>query len=211
MIDNWEENRDDLKKKCRILHDVTKVEVRLMDQTGKILYHLWDHLIPVTLQGLDKEYPLIIQRLSEGETSHYYHHVNAFNLEYFATGIWIKGTCCGAVLMGPFVSSIPSSGFISDIVTKNNIPISERRLLEEFYQSLSVINKKTAQSMSDLLVNLFAHAYVETHSLTTERIVSTINREELKLAISESNDDIEERFRLEKRIDSTSHRTRKYR
>lgn len=200
MIENWGNNIDDFKKKCRILHDVTKMDVRLMDQAGTIYFHLLDYFIPITLQSLDKEYPTIIKQLRQGETNRYYHHVNAFNLEYIATGIWIKGECCGAVLMGPFVSSIPGIGFISDIVAKNNAPISERKLLEEFYHSLSVVSRKNAQSIGELLVNLFAHAYIETQSLATERVVSTLNREELKLAMSESNDQIEERFRLEKEI-----------
>ena len=200
MIENWENNIDDFKKKCRILHDVTKMDVRLMDQDGNVLFHLLDYLIPVTLQSLDKEYPTIIKQLRKGETNRYYYHVNSFNLEYIATGIWIKGECCGAVLMGPFVSSIPGIGFISDIVTKNKAPISERKLLEEFYQSLSVVSRKNAQSIGGLLVNLFAHTYIEAQSLATERVASPLNREELKLAMSESNDQIEERFRLEKEI-----------
>lgn len=200
MIENWGNNIDELKKKCRILHDATKMDVRLMDQAGTIHFQLLDYFIPVTLQSLDKEYPTLLKQLGQGETNHYYHHVNSFNLEYIATGIWIKGDCCGAVLMGPFVSSIPGIGFISDIVTKNNAPISERKLLEEFYHSLSVVSRKNAKSIGELLVNLFAHAYIETQSLATERVVSTLNREELKLAMSESNDQIEERFRLEKAI-----------
>lgn len=191
---------DALKKKCRILHDVTKMDVRLMDQEGNILFHLLDYLIPVTLQHLDREYPTIIQQIKKRETNFYYYHVNSFKLAYIATGIWIKDECCGAILMGPFVSNIPGMGFISDIVMKNKLPISERKLLEEFFHSLPVVSRKGSQSMGELLVNLFAHPYIETQSLGTEQVSTTIKREELKSATSDSNNQIEERFRLEKKI-----------
>ncbi|MFC4025541.1 helix-turn-helix domain-containing protein [Oceanobacillus longus] len=200
MSVGWENDISDFKKKCNLLNAITKIDIRFIDKNGHALFQLVDHLNPVTIQGLDKEFFTIMEQLKKNETTSYYYHVNSFNLEYIATGIWKGAKIHGFILIGPFVSNVPSIGFISSIITKNKIPISERKQLEAFYQSLSVMSRMDSNRIGELLVNVCAHSHIESQLITTDVVHSPINRDHLKIEIAENKNLIEARLQLEKDI-----------
>lgn len=191
---------NDFNKKCNILNAITKMDVRLIDKEGNATLQLVNHHIPAVLQNFDNEYLTINETLRNNESNSYYYYVNSFGLEYIAAGIWKNSLLYGSVLIGPFISSIPSIGFISDILSKNKLPISERKQLEEFYTSLSVISSMDSNSIGDLLVNMCIHKHIDSQLITADIITPPLNKEQLKTNIAESKSMIEARYQFEKKL-----------
>ena len=55
-----------------------------------------------------------------------------YGLEYIVTGLWSNQAFYGCIVIGPFISSTSIIEFISDIITTNNLPVSQRKQLEGF-------------------------------------------------------------------------------
>ncbi|MFJ7974375.1 helix-turn-helix domain-containing protein [Peribacillus sp. NPDC096379] len=191
---------NDFYKKCTIINAITKMDVRLIDKDGNATLQLVNHHIPAVLQNINNEYFTINETLRKNETNSYYYHVNSFGLEYIAAGIWRNSIFYGSALIGPFISSIPSIGFISDILSTNKLPVSERKQLEEFYTSLTVISSMDSNSIGDLLVNMCIHKHIDSQLITSEIITPPLNKEQLKTNIAESKTMIEARYQFEKRV-----------
>ncbi|MBA9026125.1 AraC family transcriptional regulator [Peribacillus huizhouensis] len=190
----------DFNKKCTILNVITKMDVQLIDQDGNPTLQLIHHHIPAVLQNFDNEYITINETMRQHEANSYYYYVNSFGLEYIAAGIWRSGILYGSVLIGPFISSIPSIGFVSDILSKNKLPVSERKQLEEFYTSLTVISSMDSTSIGDLLVNICTHEHIDSQLIASDIITPPLNKEKLKTNITESKTMIEARYQFEKRL-----------
>ncbi len=90
--------------------------------------------------------------------------------------------------------------FMSDIITRNNLPVSQRQQLEGFYKSLSVITSNEYGSIGELLVNMCKHKHIQSQVIKTDIIIPTINKEKLKDSLDESKQIIEMRYENEKKL-----------
>ncbi|MGM0876222.1 MAG: helix-turn-helix domain-containing protein [Bacillota bacterium] len=200
MSEKSEFDYHDFNKKCTILHTITKLAVRLIDKDGNAILQLVNHNTPALLQNFNNEYLTINETLRKNVSFSFYYYINSYGIEYISSGIWRKKTFYGSILIGPFLSSIPSIGFISDVISKNKLPVSERKELQEFYKSLSVLSSKDSNSIGDLLVNMCIHEHINSQLITSEIIKSPINKEQLKTNIAESKNIIEFRYKYEKKL-----------
>lgn len=193
---------NDLKKVCNIVNVITNMDVRLLDIDGKAMLELINHRFPSVLENSSIEYQIINDTLKNNVRNGYYYYINSYGLEYIATGIWTEDTLKGSILIGPFLSTIPVTEFISDCIAKNKLPVGERKQLQEFYRSLTVISSNFSNSIGDLLVNMCNHKHIDSQPITT---FSTIhipikNKEELKSNLQESKNVIELRYEIEKKL-----------
>lgn len=191
---------NDFHKICHILNTLTKMDVRLLDKEGNALLQLVNHHFPIPLQQFDNEYLHINNTLEKNKTNSYYYYVNSYGLEYVATGIWSNQSFYGCIVIGPFISSTSIIELISDIITINNLPVSQRNQLQEFYKSLSVITSNECRGIGELLVNMCTHQHIQSHLITTKIMKPTINKEQLQASIAESKNIIEMRYQLEKKL-----------
>ncbi|GAA0181381.1 AraC family transcriptional regulator [Clostridium sediminicola] len=200
MIEKMKFNFNDLLKTCNTLSAVTKMDVRLIDKDGNPILQLVNHNLPAVLQNLENDYQNINDILRNNTITSYYYYINSYRLEYIASGIWENRSFHGFILIGPFISVIPSRDFITDIISNNKLPISERKQLQEFYQSLPVISGNDSNDIGDLLVNLCGHSHIDSELITSDIINPIINKEEIKTTIAESKNIIEYRYKYEKNL-----------
>ena len=69
--------------------------------------------------------------------------------------------------VGPFISNMAVIDLIKDIISRNNLPIGERKQLEQFYQSLPVLSEPEYKNLGELLVNLCGHDYISSQQIST--------------------------------------------
>jgi two-component system response regulator YesN len=200
MLEKSEFDFNDFNKICNLLNTITKMDVRLIDKDGNARLQLVNHNIPAVLQNLDNEDLTINDTLRKNRSNSYYYYINSYGLEYIAAGIWKNSSFYGSILIGPFLSSIPVVESISDIIFTNKLPVSERKQLQEFYKSLSVISSKDSTSIGDLLVNMCIHKHIDSQLITSDIIKPTLNKEQVKTNISESKNIIEYRYKYEKKL-----------
>jgi two-component system response regulator YesN len=193
-------DRHAFNKTLQLLHHFIKLDVRFIDSEDQVAIQLVDHQLPAVIQSVGRAYPElqgIVQGLSS--TSCFY-YINEVGLEYLAVGVWQEQTYCGFVLAGPFLSSIPNADFISDVIVKNNLPISERKQLQSFYQSLSFMSSIDSNMMGDFIVNLCAHPHADSQLVSPAIIQTVLRKEEQESQIAESISVIELRYRYEKEM-----------
>ncbi|MCQ6278792.1 helix-turn-helix transcriptional regulator [Bacillus sp. EB600] len=183
-----------------MLNTMTKMDIRLIDLDENALLQIVDHYRPSVLQSFDNEYKRINDTLKSNPTNSYYHYINAYGLEYIAAGIWNKADFHGCIIIGPFISSPTVMEFVSDIISRNNLPVSQRQQLEGFYKSLSVVTRNEYSCIGELLVNISKQNYIQSEIITTDIIVPTINKEKLKESLFESKQIIEIRYENEKKL-----------
>lgn len=188
---------NDINKICNMMASVNKMDVRFIDRQGNSQVQVLKHNIPALFQDLNT----INDTLMKNATNSYYYFINAYSLHYIATGIWRNNEYNGAIIVGPFLSSVPGEDFISDIISKNSIPVSERRKIQELYQSLSVINNSTSTSIGELLVNLSSNPLIDSKIVTVNNVTpSNNNKTTLKTVIEENKIVIENRYRQQEKL-----------
>ena len=121
---------------------------------------------------------------------------NVFLLEFGG----VRDQYPGTVMVGPFLSDLPSDLFISQIISSQSLPISDRKQYQDFYETLSILSDEEIRSIGELLVNLCPHDYISSSQLVTPTInnqsnpVKTIQHEE-----EDREKIIEHRYKIEKK------------
>ncbi len=190
----------DFNKVCRTLNAFTKMDVRLIDENGRGILQLVNHIIPASLKNPLNEFEIINETLRNNFPNSYYYHINSYGLEYIASGIWRNNRLYSFILIGPFLSSVPTVDFISGIISVNKLPVSERKQLHEFYESLSVRSGNDFHYIGDLLVNMCAHKPIDSQLITSDILKPALNKKQLQADIAESQDIIELRYSYEKKL-----------
>ncbi|MBD3110154.1 helix-turn-helix transcriptional regulator [Bacillus sp. AGMB 02131] len=189
-----------LQKICRIIASTNKLDVRFINHEGHAVIQFVQQSLPATLQNFDYDHRKINKKLKENPPHSYYYYINNYRLQYIATGIWENNDYAGAILVGPFLSSIPEKDFISNIILSNQISINERKQLEEFYQSLSVVSNSTSSSIGELLVNLCSHTFINGQLITSDIVLPAQKNKQEKTTIDEKINLIEIRYQQEQKL-----------
>ena len=197
-MEKW--NDQDINKISQILHSITKMDTICIDQDGNNLFQLINHSIPAVLNPPNNEYTHINEVLSNKSSNDYYHYINMYGLEYLAVGIWRGLSFYGSMAVGPFISSMSVIDLIKDIISKNNLPVGERKQLEQFYQSLPVLSEMEYKNLGELLVNLCGHDYIPAQQISSSTRKPILNQDTLKVSIEENKDIIESRYKDQNKL-----------
>jgi len=188
----------EITKKGKLLHSITFLDVRIVDREENILFQKAQLQTPLLLQPLDNDDSTMKETLMKSDKDQYLHYINRMGLEYLTAAIWEKNQYMGCIVLGPFLSSIPSNELISDLISKHKFPVSERKQLQDYYQSLSIIGSTKSTYLGDLLVNMCNHPYMDGKLVNTEKNRST--EKVGKILYEEDKHIIEERYKAEKKL-----------
>jgi two-component system, response regulator YesN len=190
----------DLHKICSTIHILSKMDVRLINQEGNSVINLVNYYLPKVIQTNHDDHTKITEVLQGNLPYNYYYYVNSYGLEYIAAGIWRQDVFHGSVVVGPFISSTSVMDFIRTIITKNQLPISQRSQLESFYKSLPIIPSQEYETLGEVLVNLCQQNQLRATKITGQNLKSVINKEQINAKVIENKNLIEQRYELEKKI-----------
>ncbi|OCT16480.1 AraC family transcriptional regulator [Paenibacillus pectinilyticus] len=190
----------DFNKTFSLLHAITRMDARFIDKENQVVLQMVDHRIPAVIQPSDTVYESLAETLRSTMPNRFFYYTNAFSLEYIAVGVWRDSIFQGFVLLGPFLSIYPDTAFISDLIAQHYLPVSERKQLQEFYSSLTVISSNDSNSLGDLLVNLCAHRHTDSQLITADFIQPDLNKEQQTSDIADNKTTIEHRYLYEKKF-----------
>ncbi|WP_411842322.1 helix-turn-helix domain-containing protein [Salinicoccus sp. HZC-1] len=184
----------DFIKTGQIVHFTTKMDVILTEPSGNIIFHSTDHSLPVVLGEPENDYVYINETIGQLPTNNYFHHMNTYGLEYIAVGIHTENAFKGSLIIGPFISSLSINTLIQDIIVKNALPIGERKQLEQFYQSLPILNEIDTHYYGELLINMCSGTYTPAEEAAGGSKHPVINYDQIELTIEEDKQIIENRY-----------------
>ncbi|MGP4039550.1 helix-turn-helix domain-containing protein [Gracilibacillus sp. D59] len=190
----------DVEKICQMIHSVIKLDIRFFDLDRKTHVQFVNHLFPVVLDTPESEFVPVMEILQQQPSYHSYHHVNNFGLEYIAVGVWENHSFQGCLLIGPFVSGFSILDLIKDAIADNKLPISERKHLEQFYQSLPVFSTTECESIGAMIINLCEHGLIEAKQTVSTIPKPTVNRLFSKTGIEENTRIIEHRYQHQNKL-----------
>lgn len=191
---------EDFHTTCKLIHSVTKLDSRYIGIDGTIHFKLVQHSLPAGIRQQEVAHNKIKEILQKNSPHSYYYHINTFGLEYIAVGYWQQEKLHGYYLVGPFLSTIPGSDWLNQIIMLNNLPISERNQLQAFYTSLHILSNNDANHIGNLLVHLSIHPLIEAEIITSEVLIPKLDKEKLKENIEDQQSIIEIRYKIEKQI-----------
>jgi len=188
----------EITKKGKLLHSITYLDVKIVDREGSIIFQKSQIQTPLLLQPFANDVPTINEKLMRAEKNQYFHYINSIGLECLAAGIWSNNHYKGFIVLGPFLSSIPSNELISDLISTHKFPVSERKQLQDYYQSLSIIGSNKSTYLGDLLVNMCQHSYIDGKLVNTE-VRKSVEKVE-RVLYEEDKNLIEGRYKAEKKL-----------
>lgn len=191
---------DDYIKISQLIFSISKIDVRLYDQKANEKLQLLNHSIPTLIDSPENEILQVNLQVSQNPVDCYYHYRNSFGLEYIAVGLWKSEVFWGSIVIGPFISTTSILELIKEIIYKNNLPISQRKRLEDFYHSLPVLTETEYGCMGELLVNLCRHPLKGAKEISTDIIQPVLNQKELENLIEEEKQVIEDRYEQENKL-----------
>lgn len=188
-----------VQKMCLLLNTITKMDIRLLDQNARPSLEFANHTIPSVIQNEKDDYSIIQTILKQHPSTSYYDYVNSYGLGYIAAGIWNMDVLENSVVIGPIISSTSSKDVMSNIIANNQLPVSQRSQLLNFYNSLPVVSSEQYVAIGELMVNLFHHEPIQVQQIRTQpQQTPSINKEKLAESIAESKNTIELRYETEK-------------
>jgi AraC-like DNA-binding protein len=141
------------------------MDVRLIDSEGVIVYEHVSHTIPVVLPQADQEAVHILETLHAHAPGYYDHYQNPHGLEYLAGGVWLKEVFGGCILVGPLISSLSVVELVRETIVSQQLPVAERKMLEQFYESLPIVSDTELQHMGQLLGHLCIHHEIQAQQI----------------------------------------------
>jgi two-component system, response regulator YesN len=186
---------------CSLIHNLSKLNVEFIDHHHTASFQLFHSDLPAVLQLGGNETALYMYNYLQDKAPHdFFYYTDSFQLTYLGIGLWNNKVYKGAIIVGPFLSSIPDDVFLFSIVEKNHLPHESRIELHRYYHVLQILNINSLHNIGRLVVNLATNPFMEANLLIAEEqnLIIPIEKNEFKSETFYS--EIELRYQLEKKV-----------
>lgn len=188
-------------KAMQLIHSITKIDLRLYDQNGRIIYQFVNYPLPALIHSSNRDTVKRIQHvLKNNERDHYYRYIDPYRLEYISAGLWEKDNFCGSIVIGPIISNAQVVDFMKDVMITNQLPASERSALTQFYESLPSLSDEEVRHIGELLVHARIHPYIHYPQIEAEEPLPPANIYAPKVEEEENKKKIEKRYELQNKL-----------
>lgn len=183
---------------CSSFYDLSNLAIQYIDNEGKVLVEMIQPHFPAEILSISIDsFQEVERQLRKQMPDCCYFFITSFELEYIAIGLWEESNFQGSILVGPFLSAIPNLEFINRIISTNHLPLHSRKTLQNFYDSLVVVNAPELHHLNVLLINLFSHPYVTPELRSSDPIQPTSTRREVRYKQQNAQQLIEARYQFE--------------
>jgi len=188
---------------CVLIQNITKLDVEFMDNNRSNSFQLFNlkmHFLPTSL----KRRVFMDKILRTNEVKDFLFHTDDFQLSYLGVGIWSSKVYKGTIIVGPFLSDIPSDSFISRVIELNKLPLGQRQQLQQFYISLPVLDLGSYRSIGSLMVNFAVNPFIDANVLFSKdednAHVSSDYKYKNEIESEKFYSEVELRYKIEKEI-----------
>ena len=148
------------KSGCNLILLLTNLEVQLFDNDGNSQLHYARYDLPNVLEDLKKEaLAYILQQ--PFEKGCVYEYRNSIQLVFLSAGIWDGSEYRGAIVVGPFICKVYHPQLLSEMRQKGRLPHVMQSELQQYYNTLPMIDIAKRQAISFLLVNMLTEGMIQ--------------------------------------------------
>lgn len=189
---------------CSLIHSISKLNIEFIDSSENSMLKLFNLKIPTIIDSSIKQTTLfIVNFLRDKSHNDFLYYTDSFNLSYLGVALQNNNTYIGAIIAGPFLSDIPDDSFISNIIASNNLPLSRRQSLLQYYKGLNILPLNEYKNIGTLLVNLTTNPFIYANILIPKNEKFIINtKEENYLEKENLHYEIELNYTIQKKLEN---------
>lgn len=187
---------------CILINNLVKLNVEYIDENINSCLQLINSDIPPTLQLLrNKTLMFIDSFLRDKSSTDFFYYTDNLHLSYLAVSVWDDIIYKGTIITGPFLSDVPDNVFLSNIIERNKIPLSNKQIINEYYKTLTILTISQCTSIGYMMVNLTKFSIVNANMLISknENFTSTTPNEN-NIINDNFNSLIELRYKTQKEL-----------
>lgn len=140
--------------RCQMISLLTNLEVQVFDVERALRLHYARYDLPAVLERLKQE--ALIRVLQQPLLKeHVYRFRDPFQLELVAVGIWNEEEYEGTIVVGPFISKAYHPQLLKETGQKEHLPLMMQRQLQQYYNTLTMVNEAKLSAIGFFLINLF--------------------------------------------------------
>jgi len=140
-----------IEKVCKFAFIFSNVDTVFVDPLSNIKLEYGYNKIPESL----KTYPIDLSNLlklhetnSEPEVIF---HSSSYKINYISAKVYYGLDYLGSMVVGPYILEEPNFIMIQHIIFENNLPISLKHIMQQYYLSLPLLSSYKAKSIAEFL------------------------------------------------------------
>jgi two-component system, response regulator YesN len=141
-----------LEKMCQFTYYFSNMDTIFVDPTKRIKWELGHNQVPTALIPHFRN-PVDLLDLIETHSDHrVVFHTSSLRTHYISSEVYDEErNSLGTIVTGPYLLEEPGSFFIQDVLFENNLPISLKHILTEYFSSLPVITPYKGKMIAEFL------------------------------------------------------------
>lgn len=187
---------------CLSIHKLIKLDIEFLDINHKASFQLFNSKMPFGLdQSRNNSASFIFDYLKTISIKEFFHYIDTFQLSYLGIGYWENQDYKGAIIIGPFLSSIADDSFISKIIETNGLQLAHRLQLHQYYKTLTTFSLLEYSNLASLVVTLANSSFIQATPLFSENKEFIVNnKEKSELEDEKFYSEVELRYSMEKKF-----------
>src|SRR5579875_956990 len=184
---------------CSIISLLTNLEVQVFDHERISQIHYARYDLPAVLEYLKQEELVRILQypLEQGVV---YRFRDPFQLEFLAVGIWHETAYQGTIVVGPAISKTFHPRLLNEASRQERLPLSMQRQLQQYYNTLTIVDEAKQQAIGFLLINIFLPGTRQPQIIEATLPTSEGTAQNFAVALEQNQQMIERRYQIENKI-----------
>ena len=186
---------------CSVINGLCKLNLEFIGTQLNTSFNLINAKIPSILENSKVQTSSYIHDFLKNKQPHeILHYTDNYKLSYLSVGFFEELQYRGTIILGPFLCSIPNDVFISRVIEINNLSLTYKLQLQEYYNTLPIYDFNTIKNVSALILNLASTPFISGNISYLDNEINDMYTENNSLDDKELTSEIELRYKLEKEI-----------
>jgi YesN/AraC family two-component response regulator len=146
------EHREVIKKIGQFVYFFADVDTIFIDNESTIIWEYGHNQMPETLQPFAKKIRMQLNQDRTADDIDVLFHTNELKTFYLSAKLYNqRKDFLGTIIVGPFLFEEPSALLVQDILFDNQLPISLKHTITQYYLSLPLISEYKADMIAEFL------------------------------------------------------------
>ena len=146
------EHREIIKKIGQFIYFFADVDTIFIDKESKIVWEYGHNQMPETLQPFVNKIRMQLEEERATADADVLFHTNELKTYYLSAKLFNqKKNFLGTMIVGPFLFEEPSVLLVQDVLFDNQLPISLKHTITQYYLSLPLISEYKADMIAKFL------------------------------------------------------------
>ncbi|WP_404331696.1 helix-turn-helix domain-containing protein [Mesobacillus maritimus] len=197
-----------LEKMCQFTYFFSNMDTIFVDSMNHIKWELGHNKVPTALKPYFSD-PIDLLDLYENHSEHtVVFHTSSLRTNYISSEVNDEErNILGTIVTGPYLLEEPGSFFIQDVLFENNLPISLKHILTEYFSSLPIISPYKGKMIAEFLAYHTTKMHLWTlddsqieHKTYPAKAENNVPSHQLKENTKQSLDTIEKRYEIQNEL-----------